>query len=32
MDKAVADADEKRAAQQATYDANISNNDPAAQL
>jgi len=30
MDKAVADADEKRAAQQAQYEANINNNDPAA--
>lgn len=32
MDKAVADADEKRAAQQAQYEANIENQDPAAQL
>lgn len=32
MDQAVADADQKRAAQQAQYDANIQNNDPAAQL
>ena len=32
MDDAVAAADAKRAEQQKTYDANISNNDPAAQL
>lgn len=32
MDKAVADADAKRAVQQAQYENNISNNDPAAQL
>ena len=32
MDKAVADADAKRAAQQAQYETNINNNDPAAQL
>lgn len=30
MDKAVADADEKRAAQQVQYEANIENQDPAA--
>jgi len=30
MDKAVADADTKRAAQQVQYEANINNNDPAA--
>ena len=32
MDKAVAEADEKRAQQQAQYESNISNGDPAAQL
>jgi len=32
MDKAVADADEKRATQQKQYEANINNNDPSAQL
>ena len=32
MDAAVAQADEKRAQQQAQYESNIANNDPAAQL
>jgi hypothetical protein len=32
MDEAVASADKKRAEQQAQYEANISNNDPSAQL
>lgn len=32
MDKAVADADAKRADQQTQYESNINNNDPAAQL
>lgn len=32
MDQAVADADKKRADQQAQYEQNIQNNDPAAQL
>jgi hypothetical protein len=32
MDEAVATADKKRAEQQAQYESNISNNDPAAQL
>lgn len=32
MDEAVATADKKRASQQAQYDLNIQNNDPASQL
>jgi hypothetical protein len=32
MDQAVAEADEKRAQQQAQYEANIKNDDPAGQL